>query len=383
MMEKTFDYFGKLMKIFLLACFAVVDVISPVTSAFASTLDNNDVNPYQKGDVVKSGVRAGSLTNPGDVQIIKTISKTDTLGRYNINFEIKGKNNVNTNSHDIYTVLVFDRSGSMICDSKRDSYSYEKTYQAGRPYTPYTAADGTTIYCSNSYSGDGKLLSNKWESAVNGGVNFSSTLANKLNSDTNNPLAHFSLVTFASDISKASDWQSVAFSNSQFGHPCGSTSLAYAISTARSKLSSINDANAKKVMVIISDGEPDNERSAKNEAYYARNDGITIYSIGYNTDSKAKKILENIAGSTERYSDADDATVSKKMEELASSISESDAGSNAVLTDTLNTNDFDFVSGDNGVNYNDGKITYNVGDITEEGTSYNFLDDIKGDTANR
>ena len=101
MMEKTFDYFGKLMKIFLLACFAVVDVISPVTSAFASTLDNNDVNPYQKGDVVKSGVRAGSLTNPGDVQIIKTISKTDTLGRYNINFEIKGKNNVNTNSHDI------------------------------------------------------------------------------------------------------------------------------------------------------------------------------------------------------------------------------------------------------------------------------------------
>ena len=382
MMEKTFDYFGKLMKIFLLACFAVVDVISPVTSAFASTLDNNDVNPYQKGDVVKSGVRAGSLTNPGDVQIIKTISKTDTLGRYNINFEIKGKNNVNTNSHDIYTVLVFDRSGSMICDSKRDSYSYEKTYQAGRPYTPYTAADGTTIYCSNSYSGDGKLLSNKWESAVNGGVNFSSTLANKLNSDTNNPLAHFSLVTFASDISNASDWQNVAFSNSQFGHPCGSTSLAYAISTARSKLSSINDANAKKVMVIISDGEPDNERSAKNEAYYARNDGITIYSIGYNTDSKAKKILENIAGSTERYSDADDATVSKKMEELASSISESDAGSNAVLTDTLNTNDFDFVSGDNGVNYNDGKITYNVGDITEEGTSFNFLVDIKGDTAN-
>ena len=382
MMEKTFDYFGKFMKIFLLACFAVVDVISPITSAFASTLDSNDVNPYQKGDVVKSSVSAGSLTNPGDVQVVKTISKTDTLGRYNINFEIKGKKNVNTTNYDIYAVLVFDRSGSMICDSDKRSYSYEDPYSAGMYHTSYMAADGNTIYCSNSTSGDGKLLSNKWESAVRGGVNFSSTLANNLNTNPSDPRAYFSLVTFASDVSNASNWQNVAYGDSQFGHPYGATKLGSAINVAQNKLNSITDANAKKVMIIISDGEPENENLAKNAALNARNAGTTIYTIGYDTDAKAKRILEDIAGSSERYADADDATVSEKMKKLASSISESDAGINAVLTDTLNTNDFDFVSGDNGVSYSDGKITYDVGTITTEGTSFNFLVDIKGDTAN-
>ena len=38
-MEKTFDYFGKLMKIFLLACFAVVDVISPVVHILSFPVD--------------------------------------------------------------------------------------------------------------------------------------------------------------------------------------------------------------------------------------------------------------------------------------------------------------------------------------------------------
>ena len=382
MVKKAKDYFGKFMKIFLLACFTVVDVISPVTSVFAST---NETNPYQKGDVVKSSVIEGSLTNPGDVQVVKTVTKTDVEGRYNINFTIKGKKNINTTNYKIYATLVFDKSGSMICDSKRESYAYKNP--VGYSSTPYTAKDGETIYCSNSSYRDNKVLSDKWEKAVSGGVNFSSTITNNLNSNPANPKAKLSLVTFATNVSSASDWQTTAYTESQFGHPIGSTNLAYAINVAQNKLADADNDNTsgdqiKKVMVIISDGEPDSISEAESAAKQARNAGTIIYTIGYNTSNSAKEVLKNIAGDESRYVEADESSVSEKMQELASKVSESDAGINAILTDTLNTNDFDYVSGDVGVNYSDGKITYDVGNITPEGTSFNFVVDIKGDTAN-
>ena len=382
MVKKAKDYFGNFMKIFLLACFTVVDVISPVTSVFAST---NETNPYQKGDVVKSSVTEGSLTNPGDVQVVKTLTKTDVEGRYNINFTIKGKKNINTTNYKIYATLVFDKSGSMICDSNRKSYAYKTP--VGHSSTSYTAKDGETIYCSNSSYWDNKVLSDKWEKAVSGGVNFSSTITNNLNSNPANPKAKLSLVTFATNVSSASDWQTTAYTESQFGHPIGSTNLAYAINVAQNKLAGADNDNTsldpiKKVMVIISDGEPDSISEAKSAAKQARDAGTIIYTIGYNTSNSAKEVLKNIAGDESRYVEADETSVSQKMQELASKVSESDAGINAILTDTLNTNDFDYVSGDAGVNYSDGKITYDVGNITPEGTSFNFIVDIKGDTAN-
>lgn len=59
-------------------------------------------------------------------RIVKTVKKTDVLGRYEVSFEVKGKNTVTNTmvTKPLYVVIVLDRSGSMVCDDTKDGYSY-------------------------------------------------------------------------------------------------------------------------------------------------------------------------------------------------------------------------------------------------------------------
>ena len=55
-------------------------------------------------------VNAGSsnLINDGDVKVVKTVSKTDTEGVYNVKFDISAKEKENEKTTPIYAVVVFD-----------------------------------------------------------------------------------------------------------------------------------------------------------------------------------------------------------------------------------------------------------------------------------
>ena len=125
-------FFNKFTSLFLVLVTLFNTVVSPLTVLA-------DVN--QKGDlrlVTESGIETGdsvtvtegSLTNPGDIQITKTVSKTDTLGRYKVQFTVKGKDVVNQSSttKDVYVVVVLDKSGSMSGNKWTNAVTGAKTF---------------------------------------------------------------------------------------------------------------------------------------------------------------------------------------------------------------------------------------------------------------
>ena len=260
-------------------------------------------------------VNAGSsnLINDGDVKVVKTVSKTDTDGVYNVKFDISAKEKENEKTTPIYAVVVFDNSGSMICDSTKGSYAYSKAdaekmtrnynYNYNKRenldyyFEEYKSAlgDNTSVYCTKyteepigwfdtklvKIEGD-VVLNNKWESAVKGTKSFTNEI---LSIDS----SKISYVPFASSAQTASKWYANGdtIPSSVYSHPVGATNLSDAINKAYNKLSERTiPTNAKKIIIVISDGEPTEPgnypiQSAKDSANEAKKAGIKIYSIGY------------------------------------------------------------------------------------------------------
>jgi len=77
-------------------------------------------------------------------------------------------------------------------------------------------------------------------------------------------------------------------------HASGSTNLTAAIKMAHSKLA---DFTGSKVIVIATDGMPDNIKSSLKEADIAKADGIEILTIG--TDDADIEFLKKMASRTE------------------------------------------------------------------------------------
>ena len=156
----------------------------------------------------------------------------------------------------------------------------------------YTAADGTKITCrgkNNRGEKPNALIQDKWESAVNGAIDFSDSLSKVENTN-------ISLVTFSGSASIATEFSHTALTARDFGHPEGNTNLQAGLSNAIDKLKEITDPNAQKYIVVIGDGQPTSGGSngksatdrAMDRAYEAKNDNkITVFSIGYGIENDA------------------------------------------------------------------------------------------------
>ena len=99
----------------LLLIFGIV--ISPLIT---KAEDTETTHEAEKGTLRLNGVvadsvsvTAGSLVNDGDIQIIKTVSKTETLGEYEVKFEVVGKNIPKTQTKKGRVVLMLDMSNSL------------------------------------------------------------------------------------------------------------------------------------------------------------------------------------------------------------------------------------------------------------------------------
>lgn len=231
----------KMSKIFLVLVIFATEVLSPmvvmVNAKELPKMEKGDVyNPLTNTASDSASVTIGQLINEGDVSVVKTVKKTDVLGRYEVSFEVKGKNTVTntTVTKPLYVVIVLDRSGSMVCDKTKDGYSYVVNKNAH-----YVAADGVGIACLDSYgkSNPSALIKDKWESAIDGAIEFSDSLVEKANT-------YVSLVTFSGTATEATDFRSNSdvvenqsiFAKSEFGHPQGSTNLKDAIAKAYKNL---------------------------------------------------------------------------------------------------------------------------------------------------
>lgn len=328
--------FEAIMRI-LLAVTVIFTSFGYTTSVFAASI--------QKGDVRNEVNTVGSTTSAGDVELKKTVEKTDEEGIYKVTLTAKGKNKVTTESQyaDIYTVVVLDTSGSM-----------EKEVCVNRPF----------IFCK-------EWADIKYPEAVKGTKVFANTLLSKY------PNAQLALFTFSSNVKKARDFDNIGFDNVDYPTPNGQTNLGAAIQKADEMLAEKkrSDANAKLYMVILSDGYPEgqtvNHTKAANDAKNVT--GVEIFTIGYDTDENTQKLLQGVATDANHYSNADGNNVAQKFTDIAGSIETSvPAGRNATITDTI-ADGFSYVEGSgNNATVDGKKISFNLDEITEEGETVSF-----------
>ena len=328
--------FEAIMRI-LLAVTVIFTSFGYTTSVFAASI--------QKGDVRNEVNTVGSTTSAGDVELKKTVEKTDEEGIYKVTLTAKGKNKVTTESQyaDIYTVVVLDTSGSM-----------EKVVCVNRPF----------IVCK-------KWADIKYPEAVKGTKVFANTLLSKY------PNAQLALLTFSSNVKKARDFDNKGFDNVNYPTPNGQTNLGAAIQKADEMLDDKkkSDANAKLYMVILSDGYPEGQTvNHTTAANHAKNvTGVEIFTIGYDTDEDTQKLLQGVATDANHYSNADGNNVAQKFTDIAGSIETSvPAGRNATITDTI-ADGFSYVEGSgNNATVDGKKISFNLDEITEEGETVSF-----------
>ena len=328
--------FEAIMRI-LLAVTVIFTSFGYTTSVFAASI--------QKGDVRNEVNTVGSTTSAGDVELKKTVEKTDEEGIYKVTLTAKGKNKVTTESQyaDIYTVVVLDTSGSM-----------EKEVCVNRPF----------IFCK-------EWADIKYPEAVKGTKVFANTLLSKY------PNAQLALLTFSSNVKKAIDFDNIGFDNVNYPTPNGQTNLGAAIQKADEMLDDKkkSDANAKLYMVILSDGYPEGQTvNHTTAANHAKNvTGVEIFTIGYDTDENTQKLLQGVATDANHYSNADGNNVAQKFTDIAGSIETSvPAGRNATITDTI-ADGFSYVEGSgNNATIEGKKVSFDVDKITEEGETVSF-----------
>lgn len=401
----------KFTKILVLAAMIISDLMTPI-KVFANEISDRDpvkgdigINNKVTNDGNSATVSVGSTNEKGGVKVTKTVSKTDTEGRYKIDFKIEGKDDETSTEvpKPVYAVIVFDRSGSM-----------ESSYEC----VEYGWFDCRTEY------------NNKWESAVNGAITFATTLSNKING-SKIALVGFSgdsdyirndwtgeyTNTLKSDAKKEDDadvikingkewFNGSELTSDKFGSPNGGTNLQAGLRKANELLSSIADADAKKYVVVISDGQPtfyyDNKGYTKGEgnttnkntydktisaATDVKNLGAEIFSIGYMLPAKseydyksAETILTEVSspdkeGSTfTHYVNADPEKVANAFTNIAKEMSTASAGTNAVLTDNIGGK-FTLTTDSTARSY----VSETIANITEEGTTLSFYVDIDKD----
>ena len=410
----------KFTKVLVLIAMIISDLMTPI-KVFANEISDRDpvkgdigINNKVTNNGNSATVSVGSTNEKGGVKVTKTVSKTDTEGRYKIDFKIEGKDDETSTEvpKPVYAVIVFDRSGSMESTEKEECVRWERDWR-GR-------------YCAES-----KIVSdNKWESAVNGAITFAKTLSNKING-SKIALVGFSgdsdyirndwtgeyTNTLKSDAKKEDDadvikingkewFNGSELTSDKFGSPNGGTNLQAGLRKANELLSSIADADAKKYVVVISDGQPtfyyDNKGYTKgegnttnkntydktiSEATSVKNLGAEIFSIGYMLPAKseydyksAETILTEVSspdkeGSTfTHYVNADPEKVANAFTNIAEEMSTASAGTNAVLTDNIGGK-FTLTTDSTARSY----VSETIANITEEGTTLSFYVDIDKD----
>jgi len=315
---------------------------------------NDEVDAeYTHGQIIDPVNSIGSADNAGDVKLTKTISKTDEDGVYNVTINVQGKHKEETQvmTVPIYTVVVLDTSGSM------------------RP----CIREG--LFICWEYNEE------KYDSAKEGAKQFADTLLEKYSQ------AQLALVTFSTSSNIKRNFASENFDGISFPNADGGTNLAEAIKTGSNMLLSEKEKNknAKLYMVILSDGypeyysyQPDNHFE---EAKKAKDNGIEIFTIGYETTVDTEELLSNIATNNSHFVKADSSNIVESFSDIASEIKvEIPAGSDATVTDVV-ADGFSYVANSANVEVGvEGKnVSFDIGDITDEGKTVTFQIEVNKD----
>ena len=345
---------------------AIIRIILAVTVLFTSFGYTTSVfaETYKKGDVRNGEKTAGSTTNPGDVELRKTVEKTDEDGIYKVTLTAKGKNTKITQSSDAipYIMFVLDRSGTM-------------------------GPDFGELMCEKDwYNCPDDYMKSKYELAKKATINFSEKILEKYNK------AQLGLVTFSDEATLNRKFESKKFSTwrpDDFKQDAsGDTNTSAALNMATQKLLENKSKATKMIIVLLSDGRPEINGSydkpkadAINAANLAKQNGIEIYTVAFDVSDDDVDTINQIATDKKHQFDARNyMQLTTSLDNITSSIEiEVPAGTDAVIKDVI-ADGFSYVDGSatpvpttqQGKN-----ITFKIDKITEQGTSVSFK--IKAD----
>ena len=386
--------YKKLTTLIMFISMIVSTFVAPLTVFASSTENAPSVGDIGKNNEVTNNgqnatVSVGDASVEGGVKVTKTVSKTETEGRYKVELKVEGKEKeiTSTTKKDIYAVVVMDYSSSMGETSKKWS----------------SAVAGAKAFANELLSIDSKA-----QIALvgfNGSSDTGTFIETRLDADPYD------------DAGIIRNFASRGFDNITFERPYyGQTNIAAGLYEANELLRK-KPNTASKYIVLISDGAPtlyyDNrgytrgEGTNTNKATYdatikmantVKNNNITIFTIGYELDKvnyvdengvvkkKAEDILKEIATSDKNsdfthFVEANPNSVVEAFKKIAEATTKVKAGTNAVLVDNIgdaftvvDNNDIEVIN-ENGKT----SVKMNIGDITEKGTTKSFYIDINKD----
>lgn len=168
----------------------------------------------------------------------------------------------------------------------------------------------------------------------------------------------------------------------------GGTDYTSALQEAYDMLAGRSETDRPGYVVFISDGAPGKQGSSigdpnwngSRQARAIKEAGYGLYTIGIALDDEADDYLESLA-SDNHYQNVTGTNYASELEELlkewAEEINTVPAGTDAVMTDTINTEAFEYVDGSaeaetGTISVDNGVVTWNIGDIPAETSTATF-----------
>lgn len=307
-----------------------------------------------------AGADANSAAE-GQVTITKTLvsSTPDDDGNYTIKLTVQGNpvtQNVQPNAD---VVLVVDCSGSMDETFLGINSRMKAAKKAGKTFADkiLTTGSGNKMAVIGFSSEDEKLTLLGWVTYP--AVRYKTDLVSDKNT------IHTTIDSMLAD---------------------GGTDYTAALTEAKRILDNRSNPTRPGYVVFISDGAPgpkgkshdDPEWNGSVQVGQLKTAGIKIYTVGIELENSAAVYLKSMATDDEHYINILKNSVEKDLEriltEWGEKINSVPAGSNAVMTDVINDEWFEYVSSDEGLTYDRDKksLTWNIGDIPEQEQSVTF-----------
>lgn len=359
---------------------------------------------------------------PGEVRATKSCTATpDEDGNYTITLTVRGtpvpSSETTTTSANADVVLVVDNSGSMEtsvgtrCDEPKSSFMKEEKTFWGTGVVVHTCQECHAKYYEWKFIGIS--LSDVPEvctgekgniSRIEAAKNVSKEFAKSILSYDGNQVA---VIGFAhGGRSGGTDENAITVSQELTKNPTavetainrmkadGGTNYTAALDKAYTYLNNRSDKDGRPGYVIfISDGAPglsgesqnDDNWNGSKQAENIKGDGYTLYTVGIALEGPAETYLKNMASADQNehfinvtgndYADTLSTVLKQWADKIKVTPTTKPAGTNAVLTDVINTDQFDYVDGSasDGLTVADNKtVTWNIEDIPEHGASASF-----------
>lgn len=333
----------------------------------------------------------------GEVTITKSLDSAtpDANGNYTIKLTVQGNPVTQSAKPNADVVLVVDNSGSMAssvgdpCNTPKDKFETAGLLGLLKK-CPTCHALYSIFYVPDVCTGQkGKTV------RINAARDVGKTFAQNILSVSGNEMA---VIGFAGSDGGADESDAIKVSTGLTADrnviesgidkmsADGGTNYTAALQRAYGILNGRQDKNRPGYVIFISDGAPgysgespnDEKWNGQNQVAALKNDGITIYTIGIALDanSDAYNYLKNMASKNEddHFENVSGKNYKDQLSEIlnnwASDINTVPAGTNAVMTDVINTDKFDYVedsaSTELTVSQDKTTLTWNIGDIPEE-----------------